>query len=324
MGSKSAKALNNVTGRHEEHNDNIESLSFEAMNTSFYIEVYDCRMKHWQDVICGWIRYVEREWSRFQPGNELWHLNHIELSERAPVSPPLSDILTKAEAYRIRTKGLFSPYLLPQMEFHGYSHSFPFLSAESRNNEIPSIYTNENGPFTVDPDSEVITRTANGQLDLGGIAKGYAVQAAAHWLKVSGGASAGIVDGGGDMAVWSLNDKEWKISIAHPYQTDLDIAQFRIKNGGIATSNIIYRSWTQGIEKKHHLLNGRTGLPVETDIIQATVITENCLDAEVMAKMCFMESGPDLEKLLKTIHPHFSLFLVTDEGQIIHKGGGTC
>ncbi|WP_342431510.1 hypothetical protein [Neobacillus sp. FSL H8-0543] len=58
----------------------------------------------------------------------------------------------------------------------------------------------------------------------------------------------GIVDGGGDMAMWSNGDKTWKIGVMDPFDEEKHIGFF-IKNGGIATSNIIYRSWMQGESK---------------------------------------------------------------------------
>lgn len=312
--------MNKVTGKHGEHNEQ-EPLIFEAMNTSFYITVQECRVPNWQDFILGWIKYVEHEWSRFQSDNALAQINNLEIGEIAEVSPPLFDLLSRAEEYRQKSNGFFSPYLLPLMEYHGYSHSFPFQSCETKTQKMPAVFSDAASPFHFDEKTGMIERLAEGQLDLGGIAKGYAVEAAANWLKSNGKAAAGIVDGGGDMTVWSNNQKEWKISVAHPYRTDLDIAQFRIKNGAIATSNVVYRSWLQGNEQKHHLLNGRTGLPVNSDLIQATVITENCVDAEVMAKLCFMVNEEELDPLLNSINPSYTLLLVTKDGKIIHHGG---
>ncbi|MCM3571331.1 FAD:protein FMN transferase [Neobacillus mesonae] len=297
----------------QEDRNSPETVRIDAMNTSFFIVAYDCKIKNWKQIIVDWIFYVEEEWSRFKQGNELSKVNQLEDGKEAPVSPPLFDLLIRAEEYRKKTNGFFSPYLLPQMEFHGYNRSFPFQTSEEMDVKIPPVYSIEKCPFSLNMHTQKVKRLTEGQLDLGGIAKGYVVQAAANWLKEQGRSPAGMVDGGGDISVWSKNDKEWRISIAHPIQTELDIGMFRIKNGAIATSNILYRSWYQGQQEKHHLLNGKTGEPVKTNIIQATAITESCVDAEVMAKLCFMAGGQELDKLLNTIHPNYSYILVTKE-----------
>ncbi len=297
--------------------DKLDTLTFEAMNTSFYFAVIECSIPNWKEVIQGWVQYVDKEWSRFVDDNELDFINRLEIGGKSSVTPPLLYVLLRAEEYRMRTNGLFSPYLLPQLEFHGYQHSFPFHSSSPIFPVMPPVYKNDSAPFIFDINFGIVERRANGQIDLGGIGKGYAVQAAARWLKMAGETKAGIVDGGGDITVWSNGEKDWKIGVAHPYEKEKEIAHFWIKNGSIATSNIVYRSWKQGNEQKHHLLNGKTGLPAVSDLIQATVITENCLDAEVMAKLCFMEKEDSLRKLLNGINPVYSLLLVKADGKII-------
>lgn len=292
--------------------DAYETLTIEAMNTTFYFAVSGCQMVNWKEIMLGWVHFVEKEWSRFKPNNELRHLNDLSIGERMVLSPPLFDCLQKAEEYRIKTGNLFSPYLLEQMHNHGYTHSFPFLTSEPTHQDMHNCSIL--APFEFDFSTNTITRIANGQVDLGGIGKGYAVESAARWLKQVGEATSGMVDGGGDMTVWSNSEKVWKIGIAHPLKTDTEIAQIQLKNGSIATSNLIYRSWNQGSIRKHHLLNGRTGLPIESNIIQATVVTNNCLDAEVSAKLCFFE---DELPLLRGINSTLSYFLVTKDEKLI-------
>ncbi|HJV17613.1 MAG TPA: FAD:protein FMN transferase [Bacillales bacterium] len=295
----------------------LETLSFEAMNTTFYFALTNCKIPNWKEVIQEWVRYVEKEWSRFSSDNELARINQLPINQEMLVSPPLFDVFQTAEHYRQRTNGFFSPYLLRQMQYHGYDESFPFYSKNLEMKHIPNIYDKDTPPFSFDHKTTSIKRLTEGQIDLGGIAKGYTVEAAARWLKNEGGARAGMADGGGDLTVWSDEDRQWNIGIAHPYQKDVEIAQFRLKNGSVATSNVIYRSWTQGKKLKHHILNGRTGQPTESSIIQATVISDNCLDAEVGAKLCFIEQEMNIKNELKNLNPACSFLLVNKNGEIM-------
>ncbi|MEH7248760.1 FAD:protein FMN transferase [Neobacillus niacini] len=303
-----------MTAKLEERNG-LDILTMEAMNSTFYIAVSDCKISNWKEVIFGWINYVDREWSRFNSDNELGMVNKLPIGETMALSPPLFDVLDKAGFYREKSTGLFSPYLLPQLEYHGYQHSFPFTTSKKVNTGMPNVYNEEGSPFQFHSFTRTIKRISEGKIDLGGIGKGYTVQAAANWLKHFGNSTSGIVDGGGDLTVWSNGQKEWRIGVSHPYKHNLEIAQFRLKNASIATSNVIFRSWTQGNQKKHHVLNGRTGLPVESNIIQATAITGNCLDAEVAAKLCLMVESHKVKEQI----PVHSLLLITDDGKIINE-----
>ena len=73
------------------------------------------------------------------------------------------------------------------------------------------------------------------------------------------------------------------------YEPGHEIGSIKLKNGSVATSNRIFRSFSvKGNEKKHHLLNGLTGKSANTNIIQATVVTSSLIQAEVATKMCFL------------------------------------
>nr|WP_295970187.1 FAD:protein FMN transferase [uncultured Bacillus sp.] len=293
----------------------MEQLEFKGMNTTIYIEVSNCVNSNWQEYIRHWFLYVEREWSRFREDNELAEVNNLLLNQELRINPFLLDILWQAEGYREKTNGLFNPYLKRQMEMNGYNRSFPFQSSLIENGliEQPCLTS----PFLIDRQKNTITRKGKGEIDLGGIAKGYAVEQAAKWLKKTGKAAFGIVDGGGDITVWSDGSKLWRIGVAHPMDQEKEVGQFSMYNGSIATSNSIYRSWKQGETVKHHILDGRTGLPVRSGIIQATVITTNCLDAEVTAKLLFILNQEKRAKCLPKINHEIQYLLVTEAEEII-------
>lgn len=290
-------------------------LAFKAMNTDFYISISNSEVDDWKDQLIDWFSYVDREWSRFNSDNELARLNGLTMGQTLTLSPPLFDVLQKAENYRLKTGGRFSPYLAKQLQYHGYQQSFPFQIAEPNLKAIGALV--QECPFLYDTSQYTATRKSEGQVEFGGLGKGYAVEAAMIWLKTQAKANSGIVDGGGDMSLWSDGEKEWTIGIADPFDPNRTIRQITLKNGSVATSNIIYRSWQQGNEKKHHILNGMTGMPVETDIIQATVITTNCLDAEVLAKLCFMENSKVLNQSFANVFRHFEYILVDQNGDLM-------
>lgn len=296
----------------QEDHSSANELIFEAMNTHFFVSISNSHIINWQEHVLEWFQYVEEEWSRFNADSELTRLNNTNVGESFFLSAPLFDVLWKAGNYFRLTDGYFSPYLLEQIEHHGYDRTFPFANAKIRSARAKIA----SSPIIFNQEESTVTRVSAGKIDLGGIGKGYAVESAASWLKQFAHADCGIVDGGGDISVWSNGEKEWKIGIAHPLKPEKELKQITLKNGSVATSNTVYRSWLQGEERKHHILNGKTGLPVDTEIIQATVVTSNCLDAEVGAKLCFMENGSALNKLLAKVNPNYKAVLVNKNGDI--------
>ncbi|WML60270.1 FAD:protein FMN transferase [Neobacillus sp. PS2-9] len=264
-----------------------------------------------------WVRYVEYEWSRFRKDNELDRLNQLKVGEEMSLSDPLFDVLKQAEAFRKKTRGLFSPYLSLQMQYHGYEQSFPFDVGSEQNQLYSLVSEEEQPPFLINSKNQTVLRVAEGQIDLGGIGKGYTVQAAAQWLKNIGRSVAGIVDGGGDITVWSDGSRVWRIGVSDPYHNEEEFAHFNIKNGGIATSNVIFRGWMQGSIRKHHILNGQTGIPADNGIIQATVISNNLLEAEVGAKVSLMVDQALIKNHLQKLNLSCSYLLVSNQGRIL-------
>lgn len=293
----------------------MENLSLLAMNTSFYIAVSNSDLSEWKEIAEEWIYYVEKEWSRFHHDNELAKINAAEVGREIQVSPFLYKVIEKANEYAIKTNFLFSPYLYDEMNEHGYVTSFPFTEVKSTKSLIRSS-PQTNSVFAFNHEKGTLTKLANKKIDLGGIAKGYVVDLLANWLKTICGAKFGVVDGGGDLTVWSNGEKEWCIGVAHPYDENKEIAQLKVMNGSIATSNIVYRSWMQGGERKHHILHGQTGNPVQSDLVQATVMTTSCMEAEVAAKLCFMINANEREVFFTKHFPAVRTVLVNQHGKI--------
>lgn len=295
----------------------MDSFEMKVMNTTFYIEISNSVLLDWKNIVSALLQYFDQEFSRFYANNELWRFNQLERNSTAVVSPVMYDLLKRANEYHQKTDGRFSPYVLTQLEAHGYDQSFPFETSQSQ--FVPVDYQTESQPLIFHDNCTIEKRTEN-KIDLGGIAKGYAVEAIAKWLKKHNHSKFGMVDGGGDIAVWSNGEKTWNIGVMDPFNKEKEIGTFKLQNGCIATSNIIYRSWWQNGTKKHHLLDGRTGLPVESKIVQATVVTHQCLDAEIGAKICFMEDPVSVVNVLERISNKFNFVLVKPDGELV-KGG---
>jgi thiamine biosynthesis lipoprotein len=136
-------------------------------------------------------------------------------------------------------------------------------------------------------------------IDLGGIAKGMAVDAALARLQALG-VDAALVNAGGDLAVHGLppGTDAWPIAVQGRDAT----FTIPLSHGAMATSGVSRRRWQQGTVTRHHLLDPSTGLPVNNGLWSVTVVAATCGQAEVAAKAAFT--------------------LGTDEGQRFIEGQG--
>jgi thiamine biosynthesis lipoprotein len=95
-----------------------------------------------------------------------------------------------------------------------------------------------------------------------------------------------LVDAGGDIAVSQPKQEDifWPVGITDPFSPNKTLDLLMISKGGIATSGRDFRSWKMNGKWMHHLIDTRNGLPADTDIVSATVISKNVILSEAVAK----------------------------------------
>ncbi len=255
----------------------INRIEFPCMGSSFVVEAEQ------PSDIANWFREVEGNYSRFRKGNELSMLNALPPSEKwVSISDEFYSILEKAIYYKQKTDSLFNPFLGEQLNALGYDRSFSLMEGKGKKSTLP-IY--EDYHFSLHPHQALIKKENKVKVDLGGLVKGWSVDKAFQLTN----ARDVYIDGGGDMR-FSFQEPQ-VIGIMNPFDNGTDIAQLTIKEGALATSNVIHRSWKTEDGEHHHILNGKTGENPLSDVVQATVLAPTVTEAEVFAKvLCMMHA----------------------------------
>lgn len=134
----------------------------------------------------------------------------------------------------------------------------------------------------------VVVRPPGLRFDLDGVAKGWLADRA---LALLGRYPGALVDADGDLAIRVGPGDRWQIGIADPTRAGMDLAVVELRTSadipamfGLATSGVSVHRWQANGRAGHHLIDPRTGLPAETDVVQATVLAATAREAEVLAK----------------------------------------
>lgn len=255
----------------------------------------------------------EQALSRFRKDSELSILN-ANGGAGVPVGDTLWQVLSAALEAARWTDGLATPTVLRAVEEAGYDRSFADLFATHARSARRPEPAEDWRRVHLDPASHMVTLPPGIQLDLGGIAKGWAAEAVASSLARIGPA---LVDAGGDIMVTGpqAGGEPWPIGIEAPYgdERDLDLPLLTLTHGAVATSGRDYRTFGHGGGVQHHLIDPRTGRPAETDVLTATVIAPSALQAEAAAKvtlilgssagLAWIEAHPPLAALLVVERP---------------------
>jgi thiamine biosynthesis lipoprotein len=136
-------------------------------------------------------------------------------------------------------------------------------------------------------------------VDLGGIAKGYGVDAAAAALR-DHGIFNGLVNVGGDLVALGVDEdgEPWRVGVRAPDQPDGIATVLRVSDRAVATSGDYLRYFEYGGHRYHHLLDPQTGAPRRTTMRSLTVEAAGCMDADAAATALFGAENPVAERVL--------------------------
>jgi Membrane-associated lipoprotein involved in thiamine biosynthesis len=141
-----------------------------------------------------------------------------------------------------------------------------------------------------DSDKSVFLKEKGMSLDLGGIAKGYAGDAVAGILKAKGVRHA-IVDLGGNLIVIGskTDGSDWNVGIQTPFKPNGSyFAILNVSDKSVVTSGIYQRYFKENGKIYHHIMDTKTGYPVDNGLISVTVICGSSMDADALAKVFTM------------------------------------
>lgn len=233
-------------------------------------------------------------------GNVLDRFNAAPPGSWRPVPEPLDKLLPRALSVRRASGGAFDPTLGRLIGLWGF-RSPPFPQQPPPGDSIRELRAQGAGHGGI-----ALRRTASGlearlegagaALDLGGIAKGYALDRAAELLHKHGVHNA-LIDAGGDLrALGRRGERRWRVGIRRP-RGEQAMAVVKLKPGeAIVTSGDYERFFRHDGTRYHHLLDPATGRPAR-GTRSATVIGPRATEADAWSTALFVAGRAGLERL---------------------------
>lgn len=259
-----------------------QRIDFDAMGTSFF-----CLLVGADEKVCDSIyllaHELENRWSRFIPDSELMLLNNNP-DEMHEASDATLRLVNEMKLGFEITNGIYDANVLGDMLDLGFANSrINPEKVTTWKNRTSSLF--DITDVQVDLASKSVSIPSGVALDAGGIGKGLAADLMSDYA-MQLGAMGVAVFAGGDVAVKGMakDAAGWKVEISDPTDSTKFISSVVLSRGGLATSSRM--GWISG--NSHHIIDPRTHLSSESDVLQATVITQNASQAEVLAKMCII------------------------------------
>jgi FAD:protein FMN transferase len=228
--------------------------------------------------------------SRFRTDSELSRVNAAP-GRPVAVGPLFLEALELALRAAALTDGDVDPTLGRLLELAGYDRDFALLPAAVSEPAAPRAVRLSVGRVAgwqavrVDRAAGRVTVPPGVKLDLGSSAKALVADRIAAAVSRALGCGALAAVGGDVSLAGTAPEGGWEIRVTEDHRSGRSAPgqTIVVRSGGIATSSTAVRRWSHGGAAMHHLLDPRSGLPVQGPVRTASVAAASCVDANVAA-----------------------------------------
>ena len=237
------------------------------------------------------IREVEKTCNIFDPESELSKLNATAADEPFACGDLLWDVLTQARAFWKDSGGVFDVTIDPLMKLWGFHSKRETLPSEEEIAEAKRLTGLDKVVF--DDEKHTVRFTVPGMsINLGGIAKGYALDRAADAVRTLGVKTGWIEIGGNIVALpKKTGGGKYAAGIKNPFHKDGLLGKTPLSDAAISTSGNYERYVVIDGKQYTHIIDPATGLPV-SGMDSVTVIAPTGIASDALSTSIFI-AGPD-------------------------------
>lgn len=265
------------------------------------------------DEVCSLCERFDRQLSRTRPTSDVGRINAAR-GETVTVHAQTADLIQKSLTYCAASDGLFDITIGAVSELWDFVEGV-VPSERAVTEALPHVgWHNVHVKGT-----EVCLRDPDARIDLGGIAKGYIADALIKELS-SHGVTSATVNLGGNVAVLGAkpSGQPWVVGVRDPAGQDPNscVAKVDVTDGSVVTSGLYERTFEVAGRQYWHILDPRTGYPVQTDLASATLCTRRSIDGDGFTKPLFMWGAAEAMQWLEE-RLDIQALLVTRAGEVL-------
>ncbi|MBI3416903.1 MAG: FAD:protein FMN transferase [Verrucomicrobia bacterium] len=290
----SATVLARIRGSAQESiRESAHELTFQALGTRCRVSFAApaSRARQLKLIVLEWVAAFEAKYSRFLADSLISRINAAAGREPVGIDAETERLFAMCDQMHFVTRGVFDPTALPLLQLWNWKATPPVIpSADAIAKTLPLIgWRKVQRP----PGKIFLPQTGMG-LDLGGMGKEYAVDCVAQTL-ASAGVTGALVDFGADVRVVGKpadGRPAWHIGLDDPRQPGRCWCGLGLREGAVATSGDYLRRFEMNGRRYGHIIDIRTGQPVDNGCLAVSVLAPNCTLAGMLTTGIFV-LGPE-------------------------------
>jgi thiamine biosynthesis lipoprotein len=277
-----------------------------VMGTSVEVQAFggdDATRRAAIDEAFGAFDEIDRLMSNYRDDSELAHINRNAAGGDVPVSEPMFRVLEAAQRVSAASHGVFDVTIGPLVQLWGFHDRRPHVPTAAELSTVRPLVDYRN--LILDGGRRSVRFARSGvELDLSGIAKGFAVEVAAGVLRRKG--LGGFIDAGGNQYLLGtpIGKKTWTVGIKDPDVPDRVMGVVETGELSVSTSADSYNFLVSNDRTYGHILDPRTLQP-STAALSVTILSRDGTLADAMSKAAFI-LGPSAGLALVDTFPGMS------------------
>lgn len=286
------------------------------LDTTCSIKVYEKISEKTFEQAFAAVSKVDQLMNVNDPGSEVYQINQNAGIKPVPVSSDTFFVIQKALEYSRISEGKFDITIGPLVQLWGINTDSEKVPSQSEINEIMPLVNYKNVILN-EAERTVFLKFKEMQIDLGGIAKGYAADKAVNILRDKG-IKYVLIDFGGN--IYAMGSKPggaaWNIAVQHPDASrNIYMGILPIENSAMVTSGIYERYFMEDGVRYHHILDPETGSPARNTLASVTIRGDTSLDADALSTAVFLMGLEEGFEFSQT-HGDIDAIFITKKGSI--------
>jgi thiamine biosynthesis lipoprotein len=262
------------------------------------------------------MRRIDLLMSTWKPNTQLSRVNQLASRQPVGVDAELFDLIRTALDYSATTRGAFDITYASV----GYLYDFKKGAHPSQDAIAKALPGVDYRQVRLDARRRTVRfLRPSMRIDLGGIAKGYAVDRGVDILRRAGFERAMVNAGGDTRIIGDRFGKPWVVGVRNPDKEGVSFTRIPLTDAAISTSGDYERYFDDGGVRYHHILDPKTGESARA-LRSATVIGPTALQTDALSTSVFVlgaERGIELINSMAGI----DAIVVTPQGKVLYSKG---
>ena len=289
------------------------------MGTAINVELWHADTEHARSLtqsVLDEMHRIDNLMSTYKPDSELSLINANAAEGPVTVSTELLSLIIRALDYSVITAGAFDITYASAGQYYDYRNGVK-PSDRQLQQALPAINYRH---VKIDPQTSTIEFMRQGvRIDLGGIAKGYAVDRGMEILRSAGVENAIVSAGGDSRVIGKRRDRPWNVGIRHPRNRDSIVSMIPLENSAISTSGDYERYFEEDGVRYHHILNPGTGKSSH-EVHSSSIIGAVATDTDALSTSVFVLGVTEGLQLINSL-PDTEAVIIDSRGHMHYSAG---